>query len=254
MRTKIISVLLLNAITFILARIWWGFHGGLAATLETHIGDTEDTTMTYFIAGNLNQADTAFDFMKSEFGSNYTFVQFSTKGWNAKATAKLVEKDIREHGYHARIFTMSLGDHVARYLEHGPCEDLEIYAVNPCPNRKALAPPLDTVLCFAAPVAEVVCHALGWISYLPIVPSWGGTYSPILLIDQYWCIYYDYPPMDTDQTRGVIYSMGDELLENRVVEPMYPNADIRYINAGHSDIVNSATKEYNAIRKLLKKE
>lgn len=253
MRTKIIlGAILLNAITFTLVRIWWGLHGDLAATLETHIGDPEDKTMVYLIGGNLNQADTAFDFMRSEFGANYTFVQFSTKGWSPKATAKLIAQDIREHGYQARIFTISLGDHVARYLEKDLGSAVKVCAINPCPNKEALQSPLGAVLQYASPVAEVLCHTLGWISFLPIVPSWGGQYSPILLIDQYWSLCYDSPPMVTSSTDFLVCSDDDTLLRNDVLEKDYPDANVTYIDCGHSDIVNSAEKYYNAICSLEK--
>ncbi len=254
-RTKVIlGAILLNAITFTLTRIWWALHGELAATLETHIENPEDKTMTYLIAGNLNQADTAFDFMKSEFGENYTFVQFSTKGWSPKATAKLIAQDIKEHSYEARVFTISLGDHVARYLERELGSTIKVYAINPCPTREALQPPLGTVLKFVSLVAELACHACGWVSYLPIVPSWGGQYSPILLIDQYWSICYDSPPLVASNTYGLVCSEYDTLLDNNVLEYFYLDADIEYIDCGHSDVVNSAEKYYNAICNLLESE
>lgn len=254
-RTKVIlGAILLNAITFTLTRIWWALHGELVATLETHIENPEDKTMTYLIAGNLNQADTAFDFMKSEFGENYTFVQFSTKGWSPKATAKLIAQDIKEHSYEARVFTISLGDHVARYLERDLGSTIKVYAINPCPTREALQSPLGAVLKFASPVAELACHACGWASYLPVVPSWGGQYSPILLIDQYWSICYDSPPLVTSNTYGLVCSEYDTLLDNNVLEYFYLDADIEYIDCGHSDVVNSAEKYYNAICNLLENE
>lgn len=255
LRTKVIlGAILLNAITFVVARVWWSLRGELAATLETHIGDPEDVTMTYLIAGNLNQADTAFKFMESELGSNYTFVQFNTKGWSAKATAKLIAKDIRDHGYYGRIFTISLGDHVARYLEQELGRKIEVYAINPCPNRDALQSPFRTVLRFATPFAETLCHTLGWVSYLPIVPAFGGKYSLALLIDQYWNIYYDYPPLGASQTYGVICSTEDSFLDNDELGCFYLDANIEYVNAGHSDIVNSADQYNSAIRSLLDKE
>lgn len=250
----IVRLALVNAITFTIARIWWGSQGELAATLEAHISDSEDKTMTYLIAGNLNQADTAFEFMESEFGPNYTFVQFSPKGWSAKATAKAIAKDIQAHGYHGRVFTISLGDHVARYLEQALGNAIEVYAINPCSGREVLQSPWGTVLRYATLPAEALCHALGWISCLPIIPSWGGQYSPMLLVDQYWSIYYDSPPMITSHTYGVICSEQDAFLDNNVIDKNYPDAEIEYIDAGHSDIVNCAEKYHIAICNLLNEE
>lgn len=252
MRTKVIlGALLINAITFIIARCWWGLRGSLAATLEAHINDPNDKTMTYLIAGNLNQADTAFKFMEPFFGSNYTFVQFSTKGWSAQATAERIAQDIQENGYQAQIFTISLGDHVARYLEQELGNAIKIYAINPCPNRSVLQKPWGTILKYVAPFAEILCHSLGWVSYLPIVPSFGGNYSPILLIDQFRCIYYDDPPRKSSHTYGVICSNGDTFLDNATIEKFYLNAEIEHIDAGHSDIVDNADLYYNAISNLL---
>lgn len=250
MRT--IIILLINAATFIIARIWWKYRGKLAATLDAHISNPENKTMTYLIAGNLNQGDTSFDFMVSELGENYTCVLFSIRGWDAKATAELIEKDIREHGYHARVFTISLSDHVARYLEAKFDETtLEVYAINPCPNREVLSPKYKLALRFLLPIAEIVCHVLGWVSYLLAVPSFGGRYSIALLIDQYWSIYHDFPPFRTKCTRGVIYSTGDDFLDNSMLKVYFLHIATEYVNTGHSDIVNSADQYHNAICNLL---
>lgn len=252
LRKKIIlAALLLNVVTFTLARIWWGIRGELAANLEKHIGDPEDDTMTYLIAGNLNQASTAFRFMEPKFGANYTFVQFTTKGWSVKATAKKIASDIRKHDYRARVFTISLGDQVARYLERDLGRPVAVYAINPCLDRDVVRPPLNTVLKFATPVAEVVCHGFGWLSYLPIIPSFGNKYSMMLLIDQYWAIAHEWPPLRTTQTLGVICSTNDTLLVNSVIESNYLDAEITYVEAGHSDIVNAAEAYYDAICTLL---
>lgn len=253
MRIVILSALLINAMTFIIARIWWGCCGKLAATLETHVNNPSSKVMTYLIAGNLNQADTAFDFMASELGENYTFVQFSTKGWDAKATAELIAEDVWDHGYRARIFTISLGDHVARYLEAIFYETpLEVYAINPCPNREVLKPKYKLALRYLLPIAEIACHALGWVSYLLAIPSFGGRYSIALLIDQYWSIYHDSPPFRTKCTRGVIYSTMDDFLDNSMLKMYFLQITTEYVNAGHSDIVNSANQYHDAICNLLR--
>lgn len=250
----ILWILLINAASFIAARLWWDIHGDLAATLEAHISDPEDPRMTYLIAGNQNQADAAFDFMRSEFGANYTFVQFSRKGWSAESTAERIAQDVLEHDYDARVFTISLGDHAARYLEKTLGCGVEIWAINPCPNRNAVQQKLHPVLRYATPAAEVACHAIGWLSYFPRVKSWSGNYSLILLIDQYWCVYYDYPPEVTRQTYGVICSTQDELLNNAVIEAMYLDAELEYVDTSHSNIVDAADLYLNAIRNLLSAE
>lgn len=209
--------------------------------------------MTYLVAGTLAQPELAFEFMRSKFGENYTYVDFSRLGWRAKPTAQRIAEDIREHNYRAKIFTISLGDHVARHLEAEP--DLrgriEVYAINPCPNRTAVREPFRTLLRFSAPMAEILCHLLGWLSVLPIIPCDGGLYSLMLAIDQFHEIYYDSPPLDADQTRGVVWSARDSFLRKESVQECYPQAKMVEIDARHGKTIQEAEKHYNAISTLI---
>ena len=248
-----LGIWLVNVATFVAWRIYLALTNGLAADFCGLDYDSRNKTLSYFIAGNLNQADAAFKFMEPEIGENCVFVQFSPKGWSAKATAKKIAHDLQwYHCRHARIFTISLGDHVARYLEKELGGIVEVYAVNPCPNRETLQKTWRKILCWAAPLAEIAVHGLGWLSILPIIPSFGGKYSLALLIDQYWCIYYDHPPLGTSHTCGVICSTNDTFLDNSALEKTYLDAEIQYIDTGHSDIVNNSALYYRAICKLIR--
>lgn len=199
--TSIRCLLVLNALSFTLARVLLGQNGGLAGTLEPHVSDENCREMVYLIAGNLNQPEPAFKFMMSEVGPNWTYVNFGTLGWSVKSTAKAIIKDIREHNYKARVFAISVGDQVARYLEAELGEEIKIYNINPCSTRMALQPKWRALTSLALPV-EAICHLIfGWLSVIPFIEIGGGkNYSLITLIDQYWAMAYNHLPLGTTET------------------------------------------------------
>lgn len=254
----ILVVAILNILSFAAARVYWWLSGKTGGVFKPHLAEQvnqeiDERIMTYLIAGNMAQPESAFEFMKSEFGQNYTYVSFSIYGWNAKTAAKYIAEDIKEHDYKARVFTISLGDHVARYLE-ADVElkgKLEIYVINPCPNRSVLQKPYDTVLRFCAPLAKGACYMVGWLSVLPVIPCDGGNYSLILLIDQFYGIYYDSPPLGASQTYGIVCSQRDEFIRNEVVEKIYLDAEIAEIDTVHGDTAGESSKYYDAISNLI---
>lgn len=254
----ILVVVVLNILSFAAARVYWWLSGKTGGEFEPHLAEqinqaAGEQTMTYLIAGNLAQPESAFKFMEAEFGQNYTYVSFGIYGWDAKTAAKYIAEDVKEHNYRARVFTISLGDHVARYLEADTDlrGKLEIYAINPCPNRSVLQKPYDTVLRFCVPLAKGVCYALGWASVLPVIPCDGGNYSLILLIDQFYGIYYDSPPLGASQTYGIICSKRDEFICNEIVERIYLDAEITEIDTAHGDTIGESSKYSDAISSLI---
>ncbi len=219
----VMAILIMNCATFTLARLILQLSGECAASLEidpdiTPYSSGDVGTMTYLVAGNLNQPAAAFQFLKPELSWCTQNVNYRMIGWNAKSTARQIADEIcAMMPKKAMVYTISLGDHVARYVEEylrGSLEllgiDLEIIAINPCTTVDFMIPPLGALLKIGAPVFEVACHALGWLSVIPVIPTVGGRCSLILLADQYWTIAYDRPPHETSHTIGVICSKPDE--------------------------------------------
>lgn len=270
--TVILILLCLNCFSFTIARIALCLNSGTAARFERAKPDREDNMMTYLIAGNLNQPTAAFDFLKPELSGNLTYVQFRMIGWDAQATAENIAKDIQNMGLtQVNVYTISLGDHVGRYLEeylNDKCK-LQIIAINPCTDVSFMCTPLKTLLKIGAPIFEVVCHGLGWLSTIPFIPTPAGGYSLILLADQYWSIAYDRPKQLTDNTIGVICSnpnlgnkSGDDdndgLLENAAIRRYFrPNSEmtkdacIITIPTSHGDTIGRGDDYLQAVQQIL---
>lgn len=247
----ILAVLLLNTLSFIVARIWWGLSGAMAATMRKHVEDESDKTMTYLVAGNLNQPQPAFEFLLSEISPNYTYMEFDRWGWNAHSTADAIISDIREYGYEAKVITISVGDHVARYLEEELGDEIEIYSINPCSSRKALQPKWRALTSLALPV-ELLCHIIGWPTVIPFIPVKGGeSYSLITLIDQYWTMAYSKAPLRTSGTSGILLSENDEFLKNDYLKELFDGASIVEVETSHADTIGSAEKYLEGMRGLL---
>lgn len=216
----------LNSLSFMVARVTFCLSGNTAAKFEHAIVDQEDRAMTYLVAGNLNQPRAAFRFLQPELSGNATYLQFRMVGWSARATAEKIADDIRTRRLaRTSVYTISLGDHVGRYLEAmiaGLDWDLRVIAINPCTDVDFMRKPLGALLKIGAPVLELCCCGLGWLSTIPVISTPGGGYSLVLLADQYWSIAYDHPVRCVENTVGVICSRpgeedNDGLLENSVI-------------------------------------
>ncbi len=247
----IIGLAIMNCMSFVLMRIRWRETGKLSGEFVQQIGNSDSKTMDYFIAGNLNQPEAAFKFMRSEFGENFTYVDYNTHGWSVFDTVEKIAEDIIYHGYQARIFTISVGDHVARYLEHYGTRDIEVYAINPCPNHTTLRRLLSLLLVIGAPLLSLLCYGLGWLSIIPVIPTVGGKYSLMLLGDQYMAIAYDLPPRAATKTIGVICSKNDELLRNEVIRQVFDHANIIEIDTTHGDTVGAGLEYLRGMQELL---
>lgn len=254
MELLIIGVLWVNALTFIMARIWWKWHGDLAADLEYEDDEIGDEVRTYLIAGNLNQPRKAFEFLGDLLTGPRAYARFRMRGFSAKDTADAITEDIAWDGVKkARIYTISLGDHVARHLETDLESGVSVYAINPCPWAAVLKFHWLVLLAVLGPILEVFCHALGWLSIVPIIPTVGGKYSLVLLADQYITMIYDLPHNHTGQTLGVCLSSHDEFLNNQAIRHYFPLAKTETVDCGHGDTVGNAQKYYLALEKLLKR-
>lgn len=273
--TIVLILLCLNCFSFIMARIVLCLNGGTAAKFErAKVGKTGDA-MTYLIAGNLNQPLTAFKFLKPELSGALTYAQFRMMGWNAQATAENIAKEVKDRNFaKVNVYTISLGDHVGRYLEEylgGECE-LQIVAINPCTDVSFLRKPLDVLLKIGSPIFEAVCHGLGWLSAIPLIPApEGNHYSLMLLADQHWSIAYDHPQHLIENTIGVICSRlklddetgkndNDGLLENAAIRSYFwrgvEAADemlVITIPTSHGDTLNYDYEYLFGVQQILRK-
>lgn len=248
----VFCVLWVNALTFIVARVWWKWHGDLAADLEYEDDEIDDEVRTYLIAGNLNQPRKAFEFLGDLLTGPRAYARFQMRGFSAKDTADAIIDDIAwDSVKKAQIYTISLGDHVARHLETDLESGVLVYAINPCPWFLMLKTHWLILLTIMGPLLEIFCHALGWLSIIPIIPTVGGRYSLVLLADQYITMVYDLPHNHTDQTLGVCLSVHDEFLNNQNVRRYFPLAKTEIVDCGHGDTVGHADAYYAALQKIL---
>ena len=258
----LVTVLCLNSVSFTLYRIVWlnSLDGKSADLVCTTAADASSAEMTYLVAGNLNQPTAAFAFLEPELDGNVTYAPFGVCGWQAQATAEQILDDISEHGYtKVNVYTISLGDHVARYIEAGIDDSecsLQVYAINPCPTAEAVKQPLRGLLTASVVPFEGVCYALGWLSIIPVIPTPGDNYSLILLADQYWEIVFDDAPHDISHTVGVVCSyptpdaVDDGILLNAVLQEYYQDVPVVMVETSHGDTIGQAEKYLQAIRVL----
>lgn len=247
-------MLLVNAVSFVLARIFWRVTGKLSAKLdmpwERKTRDIKDIVV--LSPGNLAQPRGAFGFLFPLLREKRCiFLKFKMIGWSAKSTVKTVLKATQDADS-IMVFTISLGDQIARRLEKTSVwKKLDVCAINPCPSRKALKPIWRWLLTFLGPVFWVFCHAIGWLSIIPLIPGTGGKYSLVLLADQYMTLAYSRPPRCTTRTKRVLLSRNDELLRNAYLERFFRRANIEWVPCGHADTVRQKPVFLHGVAKLL---
>lgn len=213
----------------------------------------DENEMIFLSAGNLAQPREAFRFLRSILKrKQFAFLKFKMIGWSALETAKAVTRAVGPDDQ-VTVYAISVGDHVARYLEVSAISDrLEVYTINPCSNCRALRQGLRILLTIAAPIFWVICHMLGWVSIIPFIPATGRKYSLILLADQYMVIAFDKPPLHTSRTRGVVLSATDELLDNNYLEQeAFVGVRVARVPTRHGDTVGRGYEYLRGIKKLL---
>lgn len=80
-------ILLLNAVSFALSRLYWHLSGQTGATLSLRRAAREDKVMYYLVAGNLNQAHEAFRFLEDSLEGGITIVDYETSGATIGSTS-----------------------------------------------------------------------------------------------------------------------------------------------------------------------
>lgn len=225
-----------------------------AAQLERIRAAEPGERMNYLIAGTFNHPDTAFELLLDSMEGGVTFVKFSPMGWSALQMAGALRKDIVEHDYRPVVYSISVGDKVARWLEwEMPMTDLKVVSMNPCPSPDMLKPSIRRVAKFMAPAYRALCYALGWISVIPYFPSAGGKfdYSMILLADQMKELMRDDAPYEIGRTIGIIESTKDELLENSKISDYFGEIiPCLVVDANHADTVKCADEYKEAMRRI----
>lgn len=251
-----IAALMINALSFMVMRVYWRLTGKLSAEIvfPRQKFRTEDEGEVIFLsAGNLAQPRKAFEFLYSKLKrKQYAFLEFKMIGWSARETAKAITKAVWP-GNRVTMYAISVGDHVARYLDESPAlTQLQIYTINPCPCRRAVRKELRILLTVAAPIFWALCHMIGWLSVIPFIPATGGKYSLVLLADQYMTIAFDKPPIIyAPHTQGVVLSAADELLDNDYLEQVFADQKIARVPTHHGDTVGMAFEYLRGVEKLL---
>ena len=203
---------------------------GNGACFEVEKPVSDGGVMNYFIAGNLAQPRQAFSLFTDGYASyqvdgGITYATFSTIGYRPSTVAKQIEEDALAHNFQAHIWTISLGDEVARELEsRGNLKNMEICSINPCVDISTVSEKMRTLVKVFVIPAGAIKVALGMISYIPFIQVDGGNYSVSTLIDQYLAIYSyraSKDAADYKNTKLVVYSQDDWFLDNNTVSQYF---------------------------------
>lgn len=253
----LLVVLLVNSATFIGA--YCLRYRTNASRLRIARSAKSGETMNYFVAGMLNQPEPAFRFITDQVQGGITFADFRNTGWNAQATADAIIDDIQRHRYtKVRVFTISVGDQVARYLDscYGDSSEpqLEVIAINPCPSAWVLNDKAMLAASIGAPTAIFGCFLIGWLSIVPMpfLSTPGGNYSLYLLACQGTHIA-DYPATGSvSQTLGIAISEDDEFLDRDELLDYFDGLPIVSIpHCRHGDTIGNAAAYKEAVRQIL---
>ncbi len=219
---------------------------GNGARLDTEKSTSDGGVMNYFIAGNLAQPRQAFKLFTDGYASfrvegGITYATFSPIGYRPSTVAKQIEEDALAHNYQARVWTISLGDEVARELEsRGNLQNLEICSINPCVDISTVSKNMRILVKVFAIPAELIKTALGLISYIPFIQVDGGNYSLSTLVDQYMAIYSysaSKDAADHKNTKLVVYSQDDWFLDNDTVSQYFQGVKSVVAETKHGNTV-----------------
>lgn len=244
----LLALVLLNSCSFILFRM----QRRRTCHLITWRKARSSRVMNYFIAGVLNQPQNAFRFLTKEVRGGLTFVQYDMLGWSAKDTAQQIAHDICKNRYNATIYTICVGDQVARYLED-ILGNVKVVTINPCSWPELLKPLFYYGGKIIAPALMIICHlGLGWISALPLVRFKWGAYSLVLLADQLAEIAYGCATHCTTGTQAVVCSTEDKILQNDKIIESFQTSNIGFVSVKHGYTTEKPVLWLDAIRQLLK--
>lgn len=201
--------------------------------------------INYLIAGNVAQPEQGFAFLLDELEGEIVFCNYQQCGWSPEQSAEEICADIQQRldGLSGetlvRIYAVSCGDIVARYLESMsaliPYADIEIIAINPASSPQLLKPPIKWGLKIVAPLLKGVCHLAGFASCIPFIPGTDSWHSPILLADQWMELAWSNAPHETSSTVSAIISTNDEFLVNEEIVKYFEGVRIIEVVSKHAD-------------------
>ena len=242
------SLMALNSLSYVGARIAWYAHGDVGAILQ-RVRSVDDTgVMNYFVAGNLNQPKKAFAFLEDMVEGGITYVNYATTtGCSMRQIIDQVLRDAKAQDCQVRVFAISMGERVARFVG-AELTEAKTIAINPAPSPRILKPHVNIGVKIVAPMMEVLTVPLGWLSALPCIKG----FSLACLADQWRDIAYSYDtPKPNHATIGVVCSSEDELLSNKEIADYYEGVPIVTIEGRHADTEGNAEAYAQALKQLL---
>ncbi len=251
MPRPLVVILLINIISCFIVRKF--IHRGRMNILNFKPSDGQPKDRSVLIAGMMNQPHKAFELLSNVRTEQMIYCNFSVLGWNARNSAKQIDKCDDLINVPLRVFAISVGEKVAQ--EMSLCN--QIVSINPCPHPSVLQKKLRIVLPPVAVLLQLLVFFLGWIAVLPVIPADDTPYSIALLADQLWEISMNrktYP--HNKGITSLILSRNDEFLDNEKIKKFY---EYSYRGSTYIDSMHARTgdleyaKEYDAaIAKFLK--
>ena len=242
-----------------------------SATLTVLKEDPRSNVVNYLIGGMLNQSETTFHAYQNDFEGTVIAVNFKRTGWDPQLMAEVILRDIDWRHSEVRIWAVSVGDQVARWVEKSLTPGAaKTVAINPCTTPQCLQKQYHGYEWLARLIRDGVCeHFLGWASLLPIIPMAGTDtrapnrhwkYSPMLLADQLvaitngrqpGAIANGEQPDESFWADFIVLSSRDQFLDSAAVKEVYervPEERIIVIDADHAGTAVYETQYHEAIR------
>ena len=231
MKTVLIAVLIVNALTCSIAR--QQLNGRFVVkTSWLNAGGS----IVVYIAGMCGQPDQAFDKIKLPFAASEIYMRYSMFGFSPKKIGAWLDY-VGLAG--CSIVACSVGAKPLVYSGLSISQRAEeIYLLNPCAYSKSLRRRLLWPVRIGGVALEALSYALGWIAIIPLPPH--GYYSLALLADQTFWIGFD-PAGANDYffapNSMIVVSEHDEfLVAGADLYADYLGVDGRAkIDAGHAD-------------------
>lgn len=239
----IMILLLINSLTFALARLW---HGGKLEVVSPE-NDAGANNRVWLIAGLQNQPETAYQYVSFS-GYEKAYLRFSYLGYSPKVASEQLDFLV---GKDDLICGISVGAKTIEYADG----DYRKVLINPCSHPRVLKPILYAATRYLSPLAKILSYGLGWLSALPIIPADMGQRSSFaLLADELFWIGWGDPKDVNMENCSVIISAKDEFLECREMYQAYNGATtVVEINSMHARIGSEedCAKYQSAIDRLI---
>ncbi len=149
--------------------------------------NNDSNKLAFCIAGLLNQPERAFKHIDIP-GYKKVYVKFSPFGYSGVTLGKIINALHQinvQHHYEDIVLGISIGSLAALNAKTD-----QTILINPCCNAKMLKKSLYWLIKIFSPIAEIISLALGWLSFIPIIPAQEGRYSLTLLVDQLFNMGY----------------------------------------------------------------